>query len=384
MTFLATIAALAWAWLLLCHGRFWRIDAAAVVRPPESWPEVVAVIPARDEAEGIGRTVASLLQQDYPGHLSVVVADDHSTDGTAELARKAAAELGASARLTVIAAPDLPAGWTGKMWAQSNGIAAATTLHPETALLLLTDADIGHDHGELTRLVERLEAESLDMASLMVRLSTDSLAEKAVVPAFVFFFRMLYPFAWVREPLRATAAAAGGYVLIRRAMLERIGGVEAIKGALIDDCTLAATVKGAGGRISLDLAASTVSLRHYPGPEGLWKMIARSAYTQLNHSPLLLAGTILAMTVGFVLPPLLVLTGAAGWMQGALAWAAMTVAYAPMVRFYRQSLMWAPLLPLVALFYMGATVDSALKHWLGRGGEWKGRIQAHHGGGEAA
>jgi hopene-associated glycosyltransferase HpnB len=371
-----TVALLAWCWLLLVHGFFWRIERVPDHPAPSAWPEVVAVIPARDEADGIGETVRSLLTQDYPGLLSVVVTDDHSGDGTAEVARAAAAALGAQDRLTVVQAPPLPAGWTGKMWAQAHGLAIAAESHPGAEVWLLTDADIAHAPGELRRMVARLEAERLDMASLMVRLSTRSLAEQAVVPAFVFFFRMLYPFAWVRDITRATAAAAGGYVLIRRAMMERIGGLAAIKDALIDDCTLAAVVKRSGGRLSLDLAEDTVSLRHYPGPEGLWKMIARSAYTQLGHSPLLLAGTLVALSVVFVLPPLFALAGS---LPAALAWAAMSWAYAPMVRFYGLALWWAPLLPLVALFYMGATFDSALRHWMGRGGEWKGRVQAPSG-----
>jgi hopene-associated glycosyltransferase HpnB len=240
---------------------------------------------------------------------------------------------------------------------------------------LLTDADIGHGKGELRQTVCRLLAGRLDMVSLMVRLRAESLWERAIVPAFVFFFRMLYPFSWVSDPRSTTAAAAGGYVLIRPAMLERIGGIKAIKDALIDDCTLAAAVKAEGGRLTLDLADDTVSLRGYHGPNGLWRMISRSAYTQLRHSPLLLLGTVLAMLLVFVLPPVLAIRGGGGGTTGALAWAAMTIAYYPMVRYYRQSPFWAPLLPLVALFYLAATIHSAVKYWRGEGGEWKGRVQ---------
>ena len=241
-------------------------------------------------------------------------------------------------------------------------------------LWLLTDADIGHHPAELRRMVARLLADNLDMASLMVRLATATVAEKLIVPAFVFFFRMLYPFRWVADPGRPTAAAAGGYILIRRAMLDRVGGVAAISGALIDDCSLAALVKGHGGRLSLALSQDTVSLRGYDGFLPLWKMIARSAYTQLNCSPALLAGTVAAMGIVFVLPPAAALLR--GSLPGWLAWMAMSVAYLPMLRAYRASGLLAPLLPLIAVFYLGATVDSARRHWQGRGGEWKGRIQA--------
>ena len=374
MTLLPWLALLAWIWLLLAHGRFWVPEARPTAPLPGSWPEVVAVVPARDEAAVIGRAVASLLTQDYPGRLSVVVTADSSSDGTARTAMEAAAFVDAAERLTVVTAPPPEAGWSGKMWAQSRGLAAAADHHPGAELWLLTDADIGHHPAELRRMVAQLLAERLDMASLMVRLVTATAAEKAVIPAFVFFFRMLYPFRWVSDPTRPTAAAAGGYMLVRRSMLERIGGLAAISGALIDDCSLAARIKGHGGRLSLALSGDTVSLRGYEGLSGLWKMIARSAYTQLHCSPLLLAGTVLAMGIGFLLPPAAAL--ACHSLPGWLAWAAMSVAFAPMLRFYRLPVILAPLLPLVAIFYLGATVDSARRHWQGRGGEWKGRVQA--------
>jgi len=378
---LSTLAGLAglgaWGWLLALRGDFWRVEAPPPAPEPAGWPEVVAVIPARDEAACIGGTVATLLSQDYPGTLSVVVVDDHSSDGTADRARAAAAAIGASDRLTVVAAPDLPPGWAGKMWAQNHGIATARALRPGLDLLLLTDADIDHAPSELRRQVARLLAARLDMASLMVRLPTDGVWERAVVPAFVFFFRMLYPFAWVSDASRTTAAAAGGYVLIRPQALDDIGGVAAIRDALIDDCTLAAAVKRAGWRIQLDLARDTASSRRYSGPSGLWKMISRSAYAQLNHSPLLLAGTVAAMLLVFVAPPVLVLTGGPAALFGLIAWAAMSLAYAPMVRAYGLPPGWSVALPLVALFYLGATIDSAVQYWRGRGGAWKGRVQDH-------
>jgi hopene-associated glycosyltransferase HpnB len=374
MTFLLWIAALAWGWLLAFRGLFWRIDAVPAAPEPARWPEVVAVIPARDEAACIADTVRSLLTQDYPGPLSVVVTDDHSEDGTAGQAYAAALDLEATDRLSVVPAPPLPEGWSGKMWAQQQGLAEAARARPGAELYLLTDADIHHGPGQLRRMVARLEAERLDLASLMVHLSTDSGWEKAVVPAFVFFFRLLYPFRWVGDGTRATAAAAGGYMLIRRAMLERIGGIAAIRTALIDDCALALQVKRAGGRLALDLADETWSSRRYEGASELWMMIARSAYTQLNHSPLLLAGTTLAITVGFFLPPIWAFAGS---LPAILAWAAMSIAYAPMLRYHRLPVWAAPLLPVVAIFYLGATLDSARRHWMGKGGQWKGRAQAH-------
>lgn len=373
------VGAGAWAWLLTMRGSFWRIEAAPEAVVPETWPSVAAVIPARDEAEVIGTTVESLLSQNYPGSLSVVIVDDHSSDGTAEAARAAAQALGMESKVIVVQAPDLPEGWTGKMWAQNHGVATARARFPDADLLLLTDADIRHGRGELRRTVSRMLAAKLDMASLMVRLATESLWEKAVVPAFVFFFRMLYPFAWVRDFRSSTAAAAGGWVLIRPAMLEKIGGIKAIKDALIDDCTLAAAVKAHHGSLSLDLAEETVSTRRYQGPEGLWRMISRSAYTQLRHSPALLVGTVIAMLLVFVLPPFLAMRNGGGASTGALAWAAMTIAYYPMVRYYRLFPAWALTLPLVSLFYLGATLHSAWAYYQGKGGEWKGRVQDVHG-----
>lgn len=369
MSLVLWIAALAWIWLLAFRGLFWKIDRIPPAAEPIEWPEVVAIIPARNEADGIGETVRSLLGQDYPGLLSVVVTDDHSSDGTAAKAREAAA----GGRLTVVEAPPLPEGWSGKMWAQEQGVAAAARIHPGADLYLLSDADITHGPTQLRRMVALMAERRLDLASLMVRLSTTSWVEKAMVPAFVFFFRLLYPFRWVADGTRATAGAAGGYMLIRRAMLERIGGIASIRSALIDDCALARQVKRAGGRLSLDLADETWSSRHYRGAGELWMMIARSAYTQLDHSPLLLLGTAIAIIVGFLLPPIFAFTGS---VPAILAWLSMSIAYAPMLRYHRLPFWAAPVLPVIAIFYLGATLDSGRRHWMGRGGEWKGRAQA--------
>jgi len=368
------VAALAiWLYLLFARGGFWRASPDSPPPTPAHWPEVVAIVPARNEAETVGRAVASLLSQDYPGRLSIILADDHSSDGTASIARRAAAMLGRGTALEVIAAGPLPTGWTGKLWALTQGVERATQGHPSARFVLFTDADIEHAHDSLATLVRRAEAGSLDLVSVMVRLNCTSLAERALMPAFVFFFRMLYPFAWVNRTDRRTAAAAGGCVLLRRTALERIDGLAAIRGRLIDDCALAKAVK-AGGRVWLGLSGTTRSLRPYPRFRDIWLLIARTAFNQLRYSPLLLAGTGLGMLLAYAAPPLLAI-GATGLPAqiGLLTWIAMTVAYLPSLRAYELTPAWAPVLPLVALFYLGATLDSALRHWTRRGGEWKGR-----------
>lgn len=360
-----------WAYLLLFRGGFWRI----ALRPPprreagKPWPRVVAVVPARNEAEGVGTAVASLLAQDYPGDFSVVLVDDHSSDGTAEIARAAAKD--APSRLRVVTAAALPQGWTGKLWALGEGVRQIETL-PD--LYLFTDADIAHHRSNLSELVTRLEGEGRDLVSLMVKLRCESFAERFLIPPFVFFFALLYPFAWSNDPRKSTAAAAGGCILVRRSAYERIGGYAAIRGELIDDCALAQAIKR-GGSIWLGLTRDTRSLRPYPRLADIWNMVARTAYTQLRHSPLLLAGTVLGMAVTYLAPPLLLLAGGnAAWL-GLAAWLALSFTYLPMLRFYGRSVMWAPLLPAAASVYLAATVDSAWRHWQGKGGEWKGRVQ---------
>jgi hopene-associated glycosyltransferase HpnB len=375
-TMLALAALAAWVGLLAARGGFWRLERSGPLPPPSSWPAVAAVIPARDEAEGVGRMVASLLGQDYPGRLTLILVDDHSGDGTADIARAAAAALGAAERLSVLTGEALPPGWSGKVWAMEQGARAAERLAPDAEWVLFTDADIRHDPGQVRDLVARGVAERRDLVSLMVRLHCQTLPERAIVPAFVYFFRMLYPFRWIADANNRVAGAAGGVMLIRRTMLAKIGGMAALKGALIDDCTLARRIKDRGGRLWLGLAERTESLRVYAGWGEPWNMIARSAYEQLGHSPWLLAGTVLAMTLAFVAPPVLVLAGGGAGAVAAAAWAAMAMSYLPMVRFYRLAPLWALALPLVALFYLGATVHSALRHHAGRGGQWKGRVAA--------
>ncbi|WP_179402769.1 glycosyltransferase [Burkholderia guangdongensis] len=377
-----------WIWigLLVARGGFWRAMPARPLPPgargdaaAAGWPAVVAVVPARNEADVIGRAATSLLEQDYAGPFHLIIVDDHSTDGTADAARAAALEIGRADRLTVLAAKPLPTGWSGKVWAQSQGIAAVRALGLPADYLLLTDADIGHPPDAATQLVTRAQAENRDLVSLMVRLRCDSFWEKALIPAFVFFFAKLYPFAWVNDPRRRTAGAAGGCMLVKREALEEAGGIESIRGALIDDCSLAAKIKHRGTgrhRIRLDLAARSVSLRPYDSWRDIWNMIARTAFTQLRYSAWLLAGTLLWMTIIYLVPPVVALVyGARAWPAW-LAWAAMCVAYAPMLLYYRRSPAWAPVLPLVALFYVGATFASAWRYWRGKGGQWKARVQA--------
>jgi hopene-associated glycosyltransferase HpnB len=356
MVFEAALAAV-WIYLLIGRGGFWRMRVDPP--PPRSGPapRVVAIVPARNEAETVGRAVGSLAKQRYSGEFRVVLVDDHSDDGTADLARAAAPE----GVLSVVAAPPLEAGWTGKLWAVNAGVAAARRLEPE--YLLLTDADIAHPPENVEGLVARAEAGGYDLVSYMATLHCETLAERALIPAFVFFFFLLYPPRWA-------TGAAGGCLLVRREMLERIGGMARIRSELIDDCALAAAVRAAGGRVWLGLSPGTRSIRRYEGFREIGAMISRTAFTQLRYSPWLLIGTVLGLVAVYVAP---VALAASGSWWGAAAWGLMTIAYLPAVRFYRLSAVWAVTLPAVAVFYLAATVRSAVAHWRGRGGMWKGR-----------
>lgn len=362
-----------WLYLLLFRGGFWREFARRAAQPtgqPSAAPRIVAIVPARDEADVVERAIGSLGAQRPPGYFHIILVDDHSSDGTSTIAAAAAPP----DLLTVVSAAPLPAGWTGKLWAVAEGVRHAAPLRPD--YLLLTDADIVHPPDNAANLAARAQSESYDLVSYMATLDCRTPAERALVPAFVFFFFLLYPPAWIRAPRRTTAGAAGGCMMIRCRTLEKIGGIAAIRGELIDDCALARAVKRAGGRVWLGLGDTTRSIRPYRTFGEMGRMISRSAFTQLDHSTLLLAGTVAGLLLTYVAPVLLTLFApqpAAG--LAATAWLLMSLCYLPALRFYRRAWFAAPLLPLVALFYAGATIHSAVSYWSGAGGQWKGRVQ---------
>jgi hopene-associated glycosyltransferase HpnB len=385
------LAAVAWVYLLAGHGGFWRTDVRLPGRPgspgPRPWPSVVAVVPARDEAAILPETLPTLLAQDYPGAFSVVLVDDASTDGTAAVA--AAVSTPAGAALRVISGSPPPAGWAGKVWAMAQGVAAAG----ECGYLLFTDADIAAEPGAVAGLVRAAAADDRALVSQMVLLRCETGWERWIVPAFVYFFAQLYPFRRVGRPRARTAAAAGGCMLVRRETLAAAGGLERIAGARIDDVALARLLKRgpARARCWLGFTTSVHSRRPYPGLGGLWDMVARSAYTQLRYSSALLAGTVAGLCWLYLLPPVAALGGLAAaaahpagsaawwWCAGAglAGWALMTLSYLPVLHLYRLSPLRAPCLPVIALLYTAMTVDSARRHRMGRGGEWKGRaVQA--------
>ena len=354
-----------WLYLLFGRGGFWRFrDAPANGWLPDPPPSIVAVVPARNEAETVGRAIASLAAQEYAGAFHIVLVDDASSDGTAEAARSAAPP----GMLTVVRSAPLPPGWTGKLWAVSQGVREAARLRPD--YLLLTDADIAHPPGNAADLVARAESGGFGLVSYMATLECRTFAERAMVPAFVFFFFMLYPPAWIADARRATAGAAGGCMLVRRETLEGIGGMESIRGELIDDCALARAVKRSGDRVWLGLSAATRSIRRYQSLADIFRTISRTAFTQLRHSHALLAATAAALALTYLIPPCTALIP-----FGALAWLLMSAGYYPALRFYRRSPLWAPFLPLVAAFYLAATAHSAMAYHRGAGGMWKGRAQ---------
>ncbi|MEH2108314.1 glycosyltransferase [Nostoc sp.] len=394
-----------WLGLLCFWGQFWRTDQQLEVTETrlKSLPVVCVVVPARNEAELIPTSLRSLLLQDYPGSFNVFLVDDRSTDRTANFAEGVAHAVGKPQQLHIISGESLPSGWSGKLWAVEQGIKSASNFAPD--YFLLTDADIEHDSSNLRRLVAKAVQEDLDLVSVMVRLRCKSFWEKLLIPAFVFFFQKLYPFHWVNNPNNPTAAAAGGSILIAREALERIGGIQVIRQALIDDCALAQAVKrGTGGwglggreefsqspvpstqypipsqgRIWLGLSSLTRSLRPYDSLATIWDMVARTAYTQLNYSPLLLLGTLLGMPLIYLAPPVCMILGAvwSNWaiaLTGLFGWLLMALAYYPTIRFYKCSVWFAFSLPAIAFLYTLMTLDSALRHWQGRGGAWKGRV----------
>ena len=370
----ATLTAVTWSYLALARGSFWRTKSA---KPDLSGKVgfsggVVAVVPARNEAELIGPVVTSLLNQSMA--MPVVLVDDESTDGTADVARRASEKAGKADALIVIQSKPLPAGWTGKLWSMHQGIEYARALNP--AWLLLADADIRHGPETVANLGLIASRGRCDLVSFMVKLHCESLPEKLLIPAFVYFFFMLYPPAWIRDTRRSTAGAAGGCVLVRAETLERAGGLESIRSAVIDDCSLARLLKQHGGRLWIGLTDQSQSLRRYETFSDVEHMVSRTAFNQLKHSSLLLLCTIAGMVITYLAPPLLLLTGSRLTIfVGVATWVAMTITYSTIVRYYRLNPAWALALPLAALFYLGATMHSAVKYWNGSGGDWKGRVQ---------
>ena len=381
---LATAAAAAWAYQLAGHGRFWLTSTRlpADLPEPDRWPSVAVVVPARDEAALLPETLPTLLTQDYPGELTVWLVDDASADGTAQVARAVAGRTGTACRVrfTVLGAPPPPSDWTGKLNTVRHGVAAASAVEPE--FLLFTDADIAHHPGSVRRLVAMARADDRDVVSLMALLRVQTAWERALVPAFVYFFALLYPFPRVSHPGRATAAAAGGCVLVRRAALERAGGLAQIRRELIDDVALGRLLKRSGARTWLGFTADPPevrSIRPYPRLTDFWQMVARTAFVQLRRSPVLLAGTLAGLGLLYAVPPVAGLAGLVTRSPGPAAtglgaWVAMAVTQAPVLRLYGLSPVRGLALPVVAALDAAMTADSARRDVIGRGGAWKGRV----------
>ncbi len=396
-----------WLYMAVARGAFWHLgpldDDSSNHEPPATWPAVIAVIPARNESATIAQSITSLLQQNYPGEFSIVVVDDHSEDATAHRAHQAASDLNAESRIQIRSAPPLPQGWTGKLWALNSGTAISgcaptTSISPappttsrtasnnsntpisSPAYYWFTDADITHAPDTLHRLVARADRNQLDLTSLMVLLQAKTLPERALIPAFLFFFLKLYPPSWIANPKAKTAGAAGGCILLRSEALQRIGGLTAIRNEVIDDCALAQAIKRSGGKIWMGLTRRSVSLRAYNSFAEIRDMIARTAFTQLRYSPTLLLGTVIGMFLTYLAPVALVFApNIKTRILAACAWALMSLLYLLTLRFYSLSPLWAPILPAVAAFYSYGTILSALRFWRGRGAQWKGRSQASQG-----
>jgi len=372
---ISCVALAAWLYLLIGRGMFWRgrerDESGETPQRSPQWPSVTAVIPARNEADAIAASLRSVLAQDYPGPFRVLVVDDDSDDGTAATARG----LDRDGRLTVVTGTARPAGWTGKLWAVAQGVTQAAKREAPD-YLWLTDADIAHAPDTLRHLVMRAEESKLVLVSLMAKLRCESRAERFFIPAFVYFFQMLYPFAWVNDPSARAAAAAGGCMLVRRAALEAAGGIAAIRAAIIDDCALAREMK-AQGPIWLGLTRRAISLRPYAALEDIRRMVVRSAYAELNYSPVRLFAMLLGLALIFLGPPVLaVFADGPSRIAGIASWVLMAASFAPMLRFYGRSRLWGFALPLIGAAYAVFTLDSAIQHWRGRGGMWKGRAQA--------
>lgn len=379
---LAVLSFAAWIYLALSHGRFWwadqRLDEVAPSRLEASpQPAVTAVVPARNEADIIERSIGSLLDQKYSGEFRVILVDDHSEDATGEVARRLAERHPRGDRLTVIRSEAMPPGWVGKMWAVHTGVEAAARLSPDAEYLLLTDADVEHRPDSLTRLASKANGSALDLVSLMVLLHCESAWERLLIPAFVYFFQKLYPFPRINDPKSRTTGAAGGCMLVRCDALRRAGGIESVRGEIIDDCALGAAIKR-GGPVWVGVTDSEYSFRPYRGLRDIWAMVARSAYCQLHYSVALLVGTVVGLVLIYLLPPLLLITwplhgNAVVGLLGAATWALMAWTFLPTLHLYRLNPLRALTLPAAGVLYLCMTVDSARLHWLGRGAYWKGR-----------
>jgi len=369
----------AWAFILLGRGFFWLArdrDDRDAPPAPARWPSVAAVVPARDEADVIDASISSLLAQDYPGPFRVILVDDDSSDGTAAVARAAAERLGVGGRLEVLAGAPLPGGWTGKLWAMSQGVARAEAGPDRPDYLWLTDADIAHRPDHLRSLAARAEAGRYALTSVMVELHCETLPERLLIPAFVHFFQLVYPFALVNDPKSRVAGAAGGCMLARREALDAAGGVAAIRASLIDDCAMGEVMKRQGP-IWLGLTRRAHSIRPYASIGAVGRMVSRSAYAQLDYSPLLLAGTLAGLALTFIAPPLIAVFGSGGGQIAAAgALLAMAGSYQPILAFYRRSPLWGLAMPLIGLLYAWFTLESAIQVARGGGGQWKGRAQA--------
>jgi hopene-associated glycosyltransferase HpnB len=377
--FFASISFVIWLYLAVGRGTFWRLhpfdDDHVKHTQPQSWPHVVAVVPARNEAETIGQTITALLQQDYPGEFFLMVVDDHSEDQTSAIAQRVANKHAADSRVNIQTASPLPPDWTGKLWALNEGVLHTSPRAPE--FYWFTDADVIHHPDTLRRLVARAEQDKLDLTSLMVLLRAEAFHERALIPAFLFFFLKLYPPRWIANPNASTAGAAGGCVLLRGPALERIGGLASIRGEVIDDCALARAIKSSGGKIWMGLTRKSLSHRAYLTFAEIRDMIARTAFTQLRYSTLLLVGTLLGLSLTYIAPvALLFARDPAARILALATWLLMSLLFLPTVRFYRISTHWAASLPLAAAFYAYATLLSAVRYRLNRGAQWKGRSHA--------
>lgn len=386
---LALLSLLIWIYLLTLRGKFWLADQRLNRENNglTNSPSVCAIVPARNEADMLPTTLTSLLNQNYRGEFSIILIDDQSSDETGKVAQEIAQENNLSHRLTVIDGQPLPSGWTGKLWAMEQGINYALQQSSVPDYFLFTDADIVHNDDNLQQLILKAEQENLALVSLMVLLRCKSFWEKLLIPAFVFFFQKLYPFPWVNDLNNQMAAAAGGCILIRRNILEKIGGIQILRKALIDDCSLAAAVKSylknkpqsSIKSIWLGLTDTTYSLRPYPSLKSIWDLVARTAFTQLNYSPRLLLGTVIVMTIIYLVPPISIIIGLIlgnGLIVGigGMVWVLMAIAYFPTLKLYQFSFLWGFSLPGIAFLYTLMTIDSAFRHWRGQGGGWKGRV----------